>query len=82
VLHHEGKEVITAYPVLPARETEGDQVAFLYPSQDGHFTHTAVRRDYTGSQVLGVVGLCSGFQVHASFIFAIRRFFAGLALYL
>jgi len=53
----ESKEVVSMYPVLPARQTEGNQVAFFNPSQDGYFTHAAVSGNGSGGQVLGIVGV-------------------------
>jgi hypothetical protein len=51
----ESKEVVSMYPVLPARQAEGNQVAFFNPSQDGHLTHAAVSGNGSGGQILGVI---------------------------
>jgi hypothetical protein len=50
-----GKELVPVYPVLTARQPEGDQVAFFYPSQHGYLAHAAVLGYGPGGQVLGVL---------------------------
>ena len=56
------KKFVSMYPVLSAWQAEGYQVAFFYPSQNGHLTHTAVPSDRAGGQILGVFVLEYVFQ--------------------
>jgi hypothetical protein len=62
VFFRESNEVISMYPVLPARQAEGNQIAFFNPSQDGYLAYAAVSGDYSGGEILGVVNL--DFCVH------------------
>lgn len=40
--------------VLSAGKSEGDQITLFNPSQDGHFTHTAVSGNGSGGEILRV----------------------------
>jgi hypothetical protein len=57
------EEFVSVYSVLSAWETEGNQVAFFDPSQDGYFTHSTVPGDRAGGQILGVFVLQFDIQV-------------------
>jgi hypothetical protein len=57
VFGRESKEVVSMYPVLSARQPEGDQIAFFDPSQDGYFTYAALPGDCSCGEILRVVVL-------------------------
>lgn len=57
------EKIIPVYAVLTSRESEGDQIAFFNPSQDGYFTHAAVSGDGSGGKILRVEIFQLRFQV-------------------
>jgi len=63
VFFGKNKKLISKYSVLSARKTEGNQVAFFNPSQNGYFAHTAVPSNRAGGQILWVVVLQCVVQV-------------------
>ena len=50
----ETKKLIYMYSVLPARQPEGNQIAFFNPPQYSYFTHTAIPGNRAGSEILRV----------------------------
>ena len=63
VFFSERKEFVSVYPVLSAGKTEGNKVAFFYPSQNGYLTYPTVPGNRAGGHILWVVVLQCVIQV-------------------
>jgi hypothetical protein len=54
MLCSEGVKVVPVDAVLTSWKLESNQVAFLYPPQNGYFTHPAMPRNGSGGKIFRI----------------------------